>query len=115
MIPERGDGRHPHWAPAAASACGCPLPAGARGEGHAADDLVIARGDDGGELLARGERGRTELVGDRDELIRVRALVAAAADRRGDRPDRDGPVLADLTGDVPQAVGGRRPRQAGYR
>ena len=59
--------------------------------------------------------GRGQRVGDRDQLVRVGALVAAAAHGRGDGPDRGRAVRVDPAGDVAQPVGGRRPRQAGRR
>ena len=82
-----------------------------RRERHAAEHLAGAGGTDGLERLAAG-RGRRQPIGDRHELVRVGALVAAAAHRRGDRPDRRGAVAVDAARDVAQAVGRRRPRQA---
>src|SRR5580700_9032687 len=88
---------------------------GARRERDAAQNLGEARGFYRLESLACGKARRREIVGDGDQLVRIGALIAAAADRRRDGPDRGGAVLVDAAGKVAQAVGGRRPWQPGRR
>src|ERR1700729_364499 len=51
------------------------------------------------EALRGWGRGGSQLIGDHHQLVRVCTLVAVAADRRGDRPDRCCPVGVDATVD----------------
>src|ERR1017187_1167699 len=85
-----------------------------RRERHAAQHLSEPGGPFRRKTL-RTRRGRCQLVGDGDQLVGVGALVAIAADGRGDGPDPNRAVGVDPAGDVPQAIGGRGPRQAGRR
>ena len=56
------------------------------------------------------ERWRS-VIRDRDQLVRIGALVAAPADGGGDRVNRRGPVAIHDARDIAEAVGGRRPRK----
>ena len=57
------------------------------------------KGGDGGV-------GVVQNVVDRNQLVRIGALIAVGADGRGDGPDGDGSVAIVAAGDVAQAVGG---------
>jgi hypothetical protein len=57
---------------------------------NAAENFAKARRFDRRETFACGKAGRSQVVGDHDQLIWISALVAAAADGRGDCPARAG-------------------------
>ena len=78
-------------------------------ERDAAQNFRIARGAEGGEGFGCRKRGIAQRVGDRDELVGIRALISAPADGGRDRVNRHGPVAIDDSGDVAEPVGGRRP------
>ena len=63
-------------------------------EGNTPQDLAVACGHQGSEALAsrRSWASGAQCIRDRDQLVRVRALIAAPTDRGGDRVNRGSPV-----------------------
>src|SRR5262249_47328778 len=78
---------------------------GSGSEGDSAEHFAVAGVAGCGEALGVREGGGVECVCDGDELVGVSALVAVAADRRGDRPDRGGAVVVDAPCEVAESVG----------
>jgi hypothetical protein len=83
-----------------------------RREGDAAQDFGEAGGFDRPEMFAGGKTCRRQTVGDHRKPIGIGALIAAAAHRRGDGPDRCCAVTMNLASDVTKTVRRRRPWKA---
>ena len=76
-----------------------------RSERHAAENLGKSSRANGEEPFLYCHRSVcvAQPVCDRHQFVRTRALIAYAADRRSDRPDRDRTVVVHAAGD-PSAI-----------
>src|SRR5580704_5310899 len=82
-------------------------------EGDASQDLAEAGALQCHETFRGRKSGGAQLIRDRDQLVRIGALIAASADGGGDRVDGRGSVQIHGAGDVAEAVGSGRPRKSG--
>src|SRR5262249_46678889 len=91
----------------------------ARRERHTAQHLSVLCRTKDLEGLEGGQRLGVQTISDHHELVRICALIAARADRRGNGPDGDGTVLVSPARQIAQTVGGwigvrRRARRRGH-
>lgn len=84
-------------------------------ERNAAQNFQVASGSYGRKALARWWSGTCgiQAVGNLDELVGIRALIAVTADCGGNRVDGCGAVLVHDAGDVPKTIRGGRPGKSG--
>src|SRR5579862_2154613 len=80
--------------------------------GHAAQNLSEGGGFEHGESLSGWKSRGGQSIRYRDQLVRIGALVAAAADSGGDSIYRRRSVAVHNTGNVAEPVGGWRPRES---
>src|ERR1700722_14571692 len=78
--------------------------AASRRERDAAEHLGEARRLDGGEAFACRKANRRQVIGDRNQLVRVGALVTTAADGRGNGPDRHRAVAIHPAGQIAKPI-----------
>jgi len=77
-----------------------------------AQDLAKARAAHDLKTFRRRQGRRAQLISDRDQSVRIRALVSATADRRSDSVDSCEAVVLDDAGDIAKSVGLGRPRES---
>src|ERR1700743_2809842 len=74
---------------------------------NATEDFAKKRPLNCREAFVGRTAGRGQTVGDHDQLIRIGALIAVAADRRGDPPYCCGTIVVDASHDVPKTISSR--------